>query len=74
MANREMIKAAIDHVPTACLNGLYQIVTAMQGLAVSQTSSQESWSEFLAQSYGCLVDAPIERAQQGEFEKRESWS
>ena len=75
LTNRDMIKAAIDGVPTACLDGLYLIVTAMQELTMPQPSkTQETWEEFLGKTYGSLADAPIERADQGNFEKRESWS
>ena len=35
----------------------------------TQTAPRESWQEFVAQTYGSLADAPIERASQGEFEK-----
>lgn len=68
MASREMIKAAVDHVPTPFLDGLYQIVSAMQKMGDVPAAKGESWADFLEQTYGCFADVPIERGAQGAFE------
>lgn len=43
------------------------------GLEVQDAAqeSAESWSDFIAATYGCLADAPIERGEQGDFEIRD---
>ena len=37
-------------------------------------SSQDAWPEdFFTQTAGCLADAPLERAPQGDYEQRQEW-
>jgi hypothetical protein len=36
----------------------------------SKDAEKPSWGAFVAQMYGCMAEAPIQRQSQGEFEKR----
>ncbi len=35
------------------------------------TRARDGWKHFVADTYGCMADAPIERGDQGSYERRE---
>ncbi len=73
MINRRLLKTEIDKVKSEHLELLYGIIKLLengnQGTAVG---IDLDWREFVANTYGCLADAPISRGDQGHFESREA--
>jgi len=73
MINRRLLKTEIDKVKSEHLELLYSIIKLLengnQGTAVA---TDLDWREFVANTYGCLADAPISRGDQGHFESREA--
>jgi hypothetical protein len=73
---KALLKAEIDKVPEQNLGVLYKIVKALEesgdepGSGV-QEEDAASWKAWLAESYGSMGDAPIERGEQGSYEVRE---
>ncbi len=65
MVTKELIKAEIDRVQDKYLEVLYKIVQALN-------VEDLEWHDFIAETYGCLADAPIERGDQGQYEIREA--
>ncbi len=55
---------------------LYRIVLALEdGNGTMSAGGPDSggaraWQEFVAESYGCMADDPIERGDQGWYEDR----
>jgi hypothetical protein len=73
---KELLKSEIDKVPESYFDILYRIIQALinplELIAMPfHNQQQESWSSFVAETYGCLADDPIERGEQGQFEIRE---
>ena len=61
MVTKELIKTEIDKVRDDNLEVLYAIVRALEEPDPSIVDEQ-SWQQFVADTYGSLADAPIERA------------
>ena len=84
MVTRDILKGEIDKVREEYLTALYNIikvfelpvgtvVTSSDVEANNATKIQKSdWNDFIAETYGCLEDDPLERGQQGEYEIREA--
>ena len=77
MITKDLVKAKIDAVQEEYLEALYKIVVAFgtehENWDVVPTEDQAShWRRFVRETYGCLVDDPIERGDQGAFEIRET--
>ncbi len=81
MVTRKLIKKEIDLVLEQHLPVLYQVVVALEAPAGSRIrnatrgradqSAGDAWADFVAQTYGCLADGPIQRGDQGRYESRE---
>ena len=83
MISRKLLKTEIDKVKGEHLELLYGIIRLLENGAskdvtsdVTETQAAEpgaplDWHEFVADTYGCLVDAPIARGEQGRYESRE---
>jgi hypothetical protein len=75
---KELIKSEIDNVRDEYLGALYRIVKALEEPGrpgVSERRGHEaSWVQFVAETYGSLANAPIERGDQGEYEVRASFA
>ena len=75
MVTRDLIKAEVDKVQEKYLDILYKIIKALipsSDSAVTEPNSiigepgqvtVSAWHSFIAQTYGCLVDDPIERGK-----------
>ncbi len=58
---------------------LYRIVQALEDVvaeppaaeALSLRENGNRWRDFIAETYGCMADAPLERSEEGELEVRE---
>lgn len=70
MVTKDLLKAEIDKVPQEHLGVLYRIVKALEEPA-SEELDEASWKAFIAETYGSMADAPIERGEQGSYEIRE---
>lgn len=64
MMTKEQIKLEIDRVPEAYLDMLYQVIQVFEysTLTHEPTPDEVDWHTFIAETYGCLADDPIERA------------
>lgn len=77
MITKELIKNEVDKVQEEYLEALYRIIRALESEDAAETVGRESsttdkgdWRKFIAETYGCLADDPIERGDQGKFESR----
>lgn len=70
MVTKELLKAEIDKVPQEHLGVLYKIVRALEE-PVNEELDEASWKAFIAETYGSMADAPIERGDTGSFAIRE---
>jgi hypothetical protein len=73
---KALLKAEIDKVPEQNLGVLYKIVKALEDAGEEpQNAGREdeavSWKTWIAETYGSMGDAPIERGGQGSYEIRE---
>ena len=74
MINKEQIKAEIDNIKDEHLVILYRVIKALEIPAKEQVkrfSKKSEWHGFIQETYGCLLDAPIERGIQGVCDIRE---
>ena len=69
--NKELLKSEIDKMPEHYLEILYRIIQAFLNPLNPQTLSTQK-ATFIQETYGCLADDPIERAEQGIFEVRDT--
>lgn len=82
MVTKQLVKDEIDNIPEEHLPVLYKIVLALEEATGSELQAQaaggpecnavSAWHEFVAETYGCLADDPIERGDQGWYEDRGS--
>ncbi len=70
MVTRDQVKAEVDKIRDDYLPVIYRMILSLETPAGTDGTGG-SWSEFVATSYGCLSDAPIQRAKQGEFATRD---
>jgi hypothetical protein len=71
MVTRDLIKSEIDKVEDEYLPALYRIVKALEPAALSPANDQDAWRAFIAETYGSMAAAPLERGEQGTAEVRE---
>jgi hypothetical protein len=84
MITKELIKAEIEKVQSDYLEVLYKIIKIFAtppktgngkiATRLAEKDDKFDWHAFIAQTYGCLADAPIERGDQGVYEIREAMS
>lgn len=74
---KEQIKSEIDKIRDENLAVLYRVVLALEEptrlrpvKADRAETDEASWRRFVAEMYGSMADAPIERGPQGTFESR----
>jgi hypothetical protein len=84
MISRKLLKTEIDKVKSEHLELLYGIIKLLENgtckgmtpdlaeTQQNQTGAPLDWHEFIANTYGCLSDAPISRGEQGHYEGREA--
>jgi len=84
LITKELLKAEIDRIPDEYLEILYKILKALETPTKEKMSHEAGftrqlvsigrldWHRFIAETYGSLADAPIQRGDQGKFEKREA--
>jgi hypothetical protein len=70
VTTREQVKLEIDKVEEEYLDVLFRMIRSLETSSASDDAAN-NWKEFVASTYGCLADAPIERGEQGEFEVRD---
>ncbi len=79
MITKRLIQEEIENVPDEHLPVLYRIVRAFEEVAVEPPAREvqlplgngNRWHDFVAETYGCMADAPLERSEEGEVEVRE---
>jgi hypothetical protein len=67
---RDRVKAELDKVDDEYLDVVERMLTALERPSRREEAG-ETWSEFLASTYGSMAEAPIERGPQGELEVRD---
>jgi hypothetical protein len=81
MITKELIKSEIEKVNYEYLELLYKFIQILEPpltvdrKATTKAASKDqdfNWHAFIAQTYGCLADEPIERGDQGTYEIREA--
>lgn len=73
MIDRRLLKTEIDKVKNEHLELLYGIIKLLtDSTPTGEASISLDWHEFVANTYGCLTNAPISRGDQGHFEVREA--
>ncbi|NJL26722.1 MAG: hypothetical protein HC897_02035 [Thermoanaerobaculia bacterium] len=70
MTIREQVRAKLEKVDDEHLAIVHRMLQSLETMVPAEEPS-ESWSDFIAATYGCLADAPIERGEQGDFEIRD---
>ena len=70
MLTKDLIKTEIDRVQDEYLEVLYRIIKALEHPVDSGRST--TWREFVTQTYGCLSNTPIDRGDQGGYERRDA--
>ena len=83
MITKQVLKEEIDYVRDEYLEALYQIIRAFKSPVEEAHQTQKAgkpsgfvtdasdWHTFIQDTYGCLSDDPIERGDQGSYERRE---
>ena len=79
MITKRLIQKEIENVSEEHLPVLYRIVRALEEMAGEPPATEmrsphwngNRWHDFVAETYGCMADAPLERSEEGEFEIRE---
>lgn len=71
MTTRDQVKESLDKMADGYLSAVQRMIESLKRRAAPEGESEESWAEFLASVYGSIVDAPIVRGKQGEFEVRD---
>jgi hypothetical protein len=76
VVTKELIKTEIDKVREEYLPVLLKIVRSLEEPSdrSSRIDDEQEWKAFVAETYGSMSDSPIERADQGGFERREPFS
>jgi len=83
MITRELVKAEVEKVQNDYLEVLYKIIkifiapkedNGKIATSLARKDDELDWHAFIAQTYGCLADDPIDRGDQGRYEIREAMS
>lgn len=69
MTNRSKVREELEKVEDRYLGVLHRLIVSLERPSDSG-ETVETWSEFLASTYGSMADAPIARGEQGELEAR----
>jgi len=78
MITRELITNDIDQLQEHYWGFLHRIiralipVTSMPSISAQEQVQDESWEDFLQNTYGVFRDEPVERGIQGNLEIREA--
>ena len=84
MVTKELLKIGIDKVQDEYLDVLYKIIKIFEVPAgrqeadtkiiasVARKDDESEWHDFIAETYGCFADDPIQRVDQGMYEVREA--
>lgn len=67
MTIREQVKAELEKVDEEHLAIVYRMLQSLEMTAPAEEPA-ETWSDFIAATYGCMADVPIERGEQRDFE------
>jgi hypothetical protein len=67
-ATRDQVKA--EKATDEYLDALYRTIVSLESLYRDEDAAS-GWSEFVASTYGCMAEAPIERGQRGELVVRD---
>ncbi len=79
MITKKLIQAEIEKVAGEQLPLLYRIIRALEEPAIGASAARSpstkgsSWHDFIAETYGCMADAELERSDEGAFEVREDF-
>ena len=77
MITKRLIQEEIEKVADEHLPVLYRIIRAFEELPAEPSVAEKAlgngsrWQQFVAETYGCMADAPLERSAEGESEVRE---
>ncbi len=79
MITKRLIQEEIEKVRDEHLPVLYRIVRAFEDVAAEPPANEmplplgngNRWRDFVAETFGCMADAPLERSEEGEIEVRE---
>ena len=78
MVSKELLKKEIDYVQDEYLIVLYKIIKTFEhsdpwseSVENKEERKKEDWRQFIDRFAGSLADTPIERGEQGNFERRE---
>jgi hypothetical protein len=72
MISRELLKAKIDKVRSEHLELLYGIIQLLEDRGqTAEAGAPLDWHESVANTDGCLAEAPISRGDQGTYESRQ---
>lgn len=78
MITKEIVKAEIEKVRDDYLGVLYQIIKIFElpptGSNLARNNGNLNWHDFIAKTYGCFANDPIERGDQGRYEIREEFN
>ncbi len=73
-AERELLRIEIEQLDEETVHLAREALRSLNGTpgeSVRKFPRREDWLAFVAETYGSLRDAPIERGPQGEFETRD---
>jgi hypothetical protein len=80
MITKELVKAEVEKVNDDYLEVLYKIIKIFEAprdieltQSIAKRDGELDWHAFIAQTYGCLADNPIDRGDQGVYEVREAF-
>ncbi len=79
MITKRLIQEEIENVADEHLPVLYRIVRALEDPPAEPAAAEmqlargngNRWHDFIAETYGCMADAPLERNEERELEVRE---
>ena len=79
ITTKELLKSKLENIREEYLDILLRMANSFEALGTrtKKTSQQrrlpeDTWLEFIQETYGCLANDPIKRGDQGSFEVREA--
>jgi len=74
---KDMLKHEIDHIQDQYIDVLYMIIKAFEYPAIQKVpahspTTEAQWHAFLDRCAGSCADAPLQRGEQGQYEKRDA--
>lgn len=72
-----MLKHEIDHIQDQYIDVLYMVIKAFKYPAIRKVpahspATEAQWHAFLDRCAGSCADAPLQRGEQGQYEKRDA--